>query len=131
MVREQAGDLLLSAGVAILEPRRCLRMEGAALLDDEGSVRRFLDQRVLEPVLGLGPPAGLAEQVQPHQGRERPVDVRLASDRLQEREPELASEDGGRHQQRARLRLQAVDASEDHLLDGGRDLDLGVVVEAP
>ena len=130
-MREQARHLLLAARVAVLEPGRGLRVDGTALVDDERPVRRLLDQRVLEAVLRLGPPASLAEQVEPHQRRERRTDVVVPAHRLQEREPELPPEDGGRHQDRVGLRVEPVDPREDHLLHGRRDLDLDVVIEAP
>ena len=63
MVREQAEHLVAVLGVPLLEPAHRLAVELLAVGGEQRPVRGLLDQRVLEPVLGLGPAASLADQV--------------------------------------------------------------------
>src|SRR2546428_13955183 len=60
---EEAEPLLLVAGVPLLEPLRCLAMQGLTLTAEDGPVRGLLDHGVLEAILRLGPPAPLSHQV--------------------------------------------------------------------
>jgi hypothetical protein len=60
VMREQPGDLVLAAGVALLEPLGRHAVHPLPVLLDERSVGRLLDQRVLEAILGLRPAAALS-----------------------------------------------------------------------
>ncbi len=133
VMREQPGDLVLVAGVALLEPLGRHAVHPLAVVLDERSVRRLLDQGVLEAVLGLRPAAALAQEVQSLEFGERGADLAVAVGRqcLQQRQAELSAEDRRGHQREVRRGREPVDPRQDHLLDGRRDLDDDVVVEAP
>ena len=132
MVREQAEHLVAVLGVALLEPAHRLAVELLAVGGEQRPVRGFLDQRVLEPVLGLGPPTGLADQVDALEGVQRLLERAVgARHALEQRQSEPPAEDGRCRQDVAIARGEPVDAGEDHFLDGRRDDDLRLVVEAP
>ena len=116
-----------------LEPLGGLAVQAVPVLAHEGPVGRVLDQRVLEPELGLGPPAALAHEVQPLQLGERRAHLL----RLRSATPSSSGRPNCRPSTDAAIRascvaaLEPVDAGEDHLLDGGRDLHGHLVVEPP
>ena len=64
-----------AAGVWRLEPLGRAAVQAVRVLGHQRAVRGLLDQRVLEAVLGLGPPPALADQVQPLQLGERRRDL--------------------------------------------------------
>ena len=90
-----------------------------------------LDQRVLEPVFGLGPAARLADQVEPHQRREGRPHVAVTAHGVEQRAVRTRVRGRTRPSGRRAAGVEPVDPREDHLLDGRRDLDRGIVVVAP
>ncbi len=133
VVGEQAGDLVLAAGVLTAEPLGCLAVQPVPLFAHEGSVGRVLDQRVLEAELGFGPAPSLAQEVQPLElGESRTHLCRFAlGDAFQQRQAELPPQHGRGHQGVVCRVGEPVDAGEDHLLHGGWDLHGHLVVEPP
>ena len=133
VMRQQPRDLLLSAFVPRLQPGGRLAVQAVAVDGDQRAVRGLLDQRVLEPVLGLGPAPALADQIQPHQVQQRLPNGTLlpVHHRLQEGQTELPPEHGRGHQRVSCAGVEPVDPRQDDLLDRGRDLERDVVDEAP
>ncbi len=133
VVRKQARDLFLPAFVPRLQPGGRLAVQAVSVDGDQRAVRGLLDERVLEPVLGLGPATALTDQVQPHQIEQRlPNSTILAFDhRLEEGQTELPPEHGRGHQRVPCAGVESVDPRQDDLLDRGRDLERNVVDEAP
>ncbi len=87
---------------------------------------------MLEAVLGLGPPAALPDQVQPLEVVQRLPNALPGPDGpLQQGKTELAAQDRGGHQQTMTGRREPVDASEDDVLHGPRDLQGNGVIEPP
>jgi hypothetical protein len=132
VVGQQPGNLVLTAGVRLLEPRSRLAVQADTLLGYQRSIRSLLDERVLEPELRFGPAAALADQIEPLEMGERGPDVdAVAGNGLEQRQAELPSEHRRRQQRRTRPGFEPIDARHDHLLDGGRHLDVHLMVEPP
>ena len=131
VVREQPQHLALAARVALFQPLRRspvqLRPSGAT----QGPVRGLLDQRMMEAALRLRPPAALLDEPEPLQLVERFARVAVLEDAVEQRQREAAPERRGSGDHVMRLGRQPVETCENHLLDGQRNLDLGVVVESP
>jgi len=93
VVREQAEDLVAILGVALLEPAHRLAVELLAVGGEQRPVRGFLDQRVLEPVLGLGPAARLPDQVHALERVQRLLERAVrACHALEQRQPEASTQ---------------------------------------
>src|SRR5207247_8717224 len=94
VVGEQAERLLVTLAVPRLEPLRRATVEALTRVDEERPVRRLLDQGVLEPELGRGPPPALAQEVEPLELVERVCELAVRrSHAFEQRQPEVAAED--------------------------------------
>src|SRR5207302_10333399 len=90
----------------------------------------LLDQRMLEAVLGLRPPAAFADEIEPLKLVQARANVLLPDEHaLEQRQAEATAERGSGSQHLVGLCGKPVDAREEHLLDRRRDLDLDLVVE--
>ncbi len=132
VVGEQAHDLVEVVGVAALEPLRRPTVEGRARVTEQQPVGGLLDERMLEPVLGLRPAPLGADQVETLQLVQGVGHLAVQRhDALEQLEAEAAAERRRGRQHVVADGIEAVDAGDDHALDGLRDLDWDLVVEAP
>ena len=131
-MREQTEHLFLTSGVAFLEPFGGAAVQARPIGGEHAAVRALLDQRVFESVLGLRPATLLAHEIETLELVERLSRGAIsAGDSLQQRNPEVPPEHGRGDENVARGVRKPVDARDDHLLNGRRQIDLGVVVETP
>jgi len=132
VVGEHAQHLFLVPRVPSLQPLRRPAVQRRPAAGEDRPVRRLLDQSMLEPILGLRPPPALPDQVQSLQLVERSPEVPLpAGHALQQRQAEPPPQNARRGEDVVLRRRQAVDTSEDDLLDRLWDVDRSLVVEPP
>ena len=97
-------------------------MERSAIPQEDRFVGRLLGEAVVERVLPVGGPGGLADQPGPLEGVQSPPELRtVAGHGAQDRLVERSSDHRGELQRASRVLVQGVEARRDRSLQGGRD----------
>ena len=100
-------------------------VQGLAPVLEQGAVRDFMGERVLEGVREVRIEAGLVEELGGLERFESAAErlVREFGDRLEQRERDVLADDGGDLEEALVLGRQPVDARRQDRLDRGRNLD--------
>ena len=106
-------------GIRALERLYDLRVELAPRLGEEAPVRDFVGERVLERVFGVRARARLVEELGALEPVERPAEpvVRRLRDQAHDRERNVLTDDRGDFEEPPVFRGEAIDATQQHLLD--------------